>query len=145
MLPRPHRIRRARRTDFVAVMELLATSGVPVPPADRATLRRFRRIVADLGADLYVAAIDEKIVGIVHVTYARQLTGPARAHVEALLVAPPVRRRGIGSSLQAFIISRACRRGCDTLVWAAPAAASETSGFFGALGWRNGVSFCAKT
>jgi len=128
----------------MGVMELLAASGVSVPPADRATLRRFRRVVADLGADLYIAVIDEKIVGIVHATYARQLTTTARAHIEALLVAPAVRRMGIGSSLQAFIIERARRRGCDTLVCAPVATANEAARFLAALGWKSGSSCYTK-
>ena len=44
-------IRRGRRTDFTAVMALLAASGGTVPVPDRATLRRFRQLVADLGGD----------------------------------------------------------------------------------------------
>jgi hypothetical protein len=31
--------------------------------ADRAGLHRFRRLVADLGADCYVAVVDETVVG----------------------------------------------------------------------------------
>jgi N-acetylglutamate synthase-like GNAT family acetyltransferase len=136
MQPRPHRIRRARRTDFVRIMELLATSRIPVPPADRSTLRRFRRIVADLGADLYVAVIDERVVGVVHVTYARQLITGAHARIEVLVVAPDVRRRGIAAALAALIAARARRRGCSELTCASLSVAPEAAAFFTAMGWR---------
>lgn len=145
MQPRPHRTRRARRTDFVSIMELLAGSCARIPPADRATLRRFRRVVADLGADLYVGVIDERVVGVVHVTYARQLSSGARARVEALVVAPEVRRRGVAASLVALITARARRRGCSELTCNVGAAAPEAAAFFAAMGWhRSGGLYCRR-
>jgi len=113
-------IRRVRRTDFTAVMALLAASGVPVPPPERATLRRFRQLVADLGTDLYLASVDGALVGLVHVTYARQLAVAPRARVDQLLVAASHRRRGIGSALLAFAQGRARQRSCAALVCALP-------------------------
>jgi GNAT superfamily N-acetyltransferase len=109
------RIRRGRRTDFTAVMHLLAASGVPVPPPERATLRRFRQIVADLGADFYLALVDGTLAGLVHVTYARQLPVLPAARLEQLVVAEAFRRRGIGTALLAFARQRARQRGCATL------------------------------
>ena len=107
-------IRRGRRTDFMAVMSLLAASGVSVPPSDRATLRRFRNLVADLGADFYLAVVDGTLAGLVHVTYARQLTALPRACLDYLVVAAPFRRQGIGSTLVTFARNRAVGRGCAT-------------------------------
>ncbi len=129
------RIRRARRSDFVAVMDLLGASGAAVPPPERATLRRFRNIVADLGADFYLASIDETLVGLVHVTYARQLAASPRARLDQLVVADSFRRRGVASALLGFAQERARRRGCTTLCCgldpAGPAARPwlEASGF----------------
>jgi GNAT superfamily N-acetyltransferase len=108
------RIRRGRRTDFVAVMNLLAASAVAIPPPDRATLRRFRNIVGDLGVDFYLALFDETLAGLVHVTYARQLTTGPRARLDQLVVADAFRRRGVGSALLAFVQRRARKRGCTT-------------------------------
>jgi len=65
-------------------MEILASSDLPVPPPDRATLRRFRHVVADLGSDFYVATIDERLVGVVHATYARQIATYPLARIELL-------------------------------------------------------------
>ncbi len=114
------RFRRARRTDFTAVMSLLAGCGIAVPPPDRATLRRFRNLVADLGGDFYVASFDETLAGLVHVTYARQLTTGPAARVDQLVVAERYRRRGIGSGLLAFAQTRARKRGCATFRCALP-------------------------
>ena len=118
------RIRRGRRTDFMSVMQMLAATGIAVPPPDRATLRRFRNIVADLGTDLYVAAVDDTLAGLVHVTYARQLAAQPQARLDQLVVAGPFRRRGIGSALLAFVQERARRRGCVLL----SCALADTSG-----------------
>ena len=117
-------IRRSRRTDFTAVMGLLAACGHPVPPPDRATLRRFRHVVADLGADFYLALVDGEIVGLVHVTYARGLTMGQRAGLDQLLVADAFRRRGIGAALLEFAQCRARGRGCTALYCALPMASA---------------------
>jgi len=108
-------IRRGRRTDFTAVMALLASSGVAVPAPERATLHRFRQLVADLGGDFYLASVDGAVVGLVHVTYARQLATPPSASLDQLVVAPAFRRCGIGSKLLAFVQRRAQQRGCVAL------------------------------
>ena len=108
-------IRRGRRTDFTAVMQLLAASGVALPAPDRATLRRFRNLVNDLGTDFYLALVDGALAGLVHVTYARQLSAVPLARLEQLLVAKPLRRHGVGTALLAFVQQRARRRGCGAL------------------------------
>jgi GNAT superfamily N-acetyltransferase len=113
-------IRRGRRTDFTAVMALLAQGAGTVPVPDRATLRRFRQLVADLGGDFYLALVDDAVVGLVHVTYARQLAAPPSALLDQLVVVPRVRGRGIGSALLAFAERRARQRGCDALATPVP-------------------------
>lgn len=121
-------IRRARRTDFTAVMSLLAAAGRPLPPADRRTLRRFRGIVADLGGDFYLALNDEEPIGLVHITYSRILASPPRARIEELLVAASFHRRGIGSRLIQFAVERAKRHGCTRLEATVLAGASAARG-----------------
>jgi len=108
-------IRRGRRTDFTAVMQLLAASRGAVPPPDRATLRRFRNLVNDLGADFALALVDGALAGLVHVSYARQLPVLPLARLEQLLVAEPFRRQGVGTALLAYVRQRARRRGCSAL------------------------------
>lgn len=115
-------------------MRVLAESGRPVPPADRATLRRVRHVVADLGTDLYVAEMDAQLAGLVHVTYARQLAAPACARLELLLVRPVVRRRGVGTALLALAMRRAERRGCARMECACPDVGAAD--FFARQGWR---------
>jgi ribosomal protein S18 acetylase RimI-like enzyme len=127
-------IRRCRRTDFTAVMQLLADPDTPAPVPDRRTLRRFRAIVNDLGSDLYVAVVDGTLAAIVHVTYVRQVTVAPRARIERLLVGEPFRRRGIGAALVAFARERANRRGCGTLSCSVPPRSALAVGFLEKVG-----------
>jgi len=127
MTERLAHIRRARRTDFPAVMALLVHSGLPAPPPDRPTLHRFRALVADLGADFYVAEVDGALVGLVHVTYARQLVVLPVARLDQLVVAEAFRRRGVASALLAEMARRARRRGCSRMACAMVAGAGPSA------------------
>jgi hypothetical protein len=108
------RVRRGRRRDFAQVRSF-------VDAAAGARLERvFRRIVADLGTDVYVAESGEgEIVGLVAVTYARSLL---RGGVSAVLDGARTRReRAVLDGLVAFAEERARKRGCDRLAaWVAP-------------------------
>jgi GNAT superfamily N-acetyltransferase len=130
------RIRRARRGDFAAVREVLAASGAACPAGERADLRRFRRIVADLSGDFYVALADDRVVGFVQVSYARQVAAPGRARIEALVVAPAWREHGVASSLVDLAARRARRRGCVEVGWTAPPG-REILALLRDLGWRS--------
>ena len=134
MPTRPIRLRRCRRTDFVEVARLLSDARLPTPVPDRATLRRFRRMVGDLGSDIYVALRDEHVVGFVHVSYARRIALGGMARVELLVVAPAEGRSGAGSSLVALILQRARRRGCSEVRCAVSAGASRE--FLTDQGWQ---------
>src|SRR5438876_756691 len=81
--------------------------------ADARRGRVFRRILADLGTDLYVAE-DERgeIVGLVSVLYARSL---ARGGRSALLDGARARRPALLAELVAFAEERARKRGCRRL------------------------------
>ena len=111
MEERPIRCRRARRGDAESIFALLTP---PAPIESRAARHRFRQLVADLGADLYVALRDETVIGVVHVTYARQLTGPPRATV-ALVAAADGEGSGVGRALARLALERAQRRRCGSI------------------------------
>lgn len=106
-------IRRGRRQDFAAVMRLLVPNSGTA--ADRRTVRRFRHIAADLGADLYVATLGGKVVGVIHVSYSRQLTGGQRARVEDLAADDEYARHEIRRRLLEFALGRARGRECAWL------------------------------
>ena len=104
------RIRRGRRTDYSALSALCGWPAADASPTH--ALRRFRRVVADLAYDLYVAEDDGSAVGMVAVSYVRSLPlGGQRATLEQLVVHAERRRTGIGRRLLEFAIGRALRRG----------------------------------
>jgi hypothetical protein len=119
MEPRPIRCRRARRTDAEAVLALLDGGAGPGWELNRAGRHRFRQLVADLGADCYVAVRDETVVGLVHVTYARHLLDGQRATVELLLAAPG--EGAVPEALAHLLGERARRRRCRAIDWRGPA------------------------
>ena len=115
------RIRRGRRTDFTAVMQLLAASGTPRcrrPSAPRCGASATWSTT--WAADFYLALVDGALAGLVHVTYARQLAAAPAARLEQLVVAAARRRCGIGAALLRFAQQRARQRGCGTLSCAPP-------------------------
>ena len=108
------RVRRGRRRDLPQVQSLLGIAG-----GDRLA-RFFRRVVADLGTDLYVAEDgDGAIVGLVSVVYARSVV---RGGMSATL--DGARARAVPALLDrlvAFAEERARRRGCRRLAaWVEP-------------------------
>jgi mycolipenoyl-CoA---2-(long-chain-fatty acyl)-trehalose mycolipenoyltransferase / long-chain-acyl-CoA---trehalose acyltransferase len=137
-------IRRSRRTDFTGVMNALAAGQVAVPPPDRAARHRFRNIVADLGADFYLALVDDTVAGLLYVTYARQLARPPQARLDHLVVAEPFRRRGIGSALLAFAQQRARKRGCGTFSCALSAANPTGHAFLQHAGLQSAGNWFAQ-
>ena len=111
------KLRRATRRDLAAVGTLLGT------PVDR---RFGRRVVADLGADVYVAEhAEDGVVGIVGVAYRRSLSaGRFVAEIDPLASRDPAH---VGALLD-FAGSRARRRGCrELVVGAALASAAEAA------------------
>jgi N-acetylglutamate synthase-like GNAT family acetyltransferase len=129
------RHRRARRRDFTALTELFASCGFPIPDPNRSTLSRFRKIVADLGSDIYVATEREAIIGLVHTTYSRSLTAGTRAEVATLLVGPEHRRRGVGKALLALAHERARRRHCSELRYLPESDPQAIEGLLRQAGW----------
>jgi hypothetical protein len=127
MQARPIRHRRGRRTDLIDILRLLTQTEEVAPVPDRATLRRFRRIVADLGGDLYVALVGERLVGFVQISYRRDMTRGMRGRVESLVVSEHECPREVATSLVALAEQRARRRSCFDLSYATEDGSSEVS------------------
>lgn len=138
-------LRRARRSDFTAVMHLLVGVGLPAPVVDRPTLRRFRHLVSDLGADFYLVFGHDELAGFVHATYSRRLAVPPLARVEQLVVAPAALLEGplVVTALLDLVRRRAAKRGCSEWTLSTQASAQigaaelEAQGLVrGAIEWR---------
>ncbi len=127
------RIRRARRADYDALRELGAWPGVDASLAR--SMRLYRRVVADLAYDLYVAEADGQAIGMVAVSYVRALRlGGQRAMLEDLVVRADRRGAGVGRRLIEFALARAARRGVRA--FEARPADDEADRFLDHLGFR---------
>ena len=100
------RVRRGRRGDLPRVLALLGLE------ADPRRARLYRRVVADLGTDLYVAEdAGGDVVGLVAIVYARSLfRGGLSARLDGARAS-----EGLLDGLTAFAERRARRRGCARL------------------------------
>jgi len=136
------RVRRGRRGDLAQVQSLLGAAA-----GDRLE-RLFRRILADLGNDVYVAEDGAgEIVGLVSVTYARSLV---RGGLSATLDGARARLQPAGTilaGLVAFAEERARKRGCRRLaapVDPADPADAELRAALLARGYRPGELLVAE-
>ena len=106
------RVRRSRRQDLPHLQAVLRLpAGVP-------ERRGFRRLLADLGRDVYVAEDpDGAIVGVVSLVYARSLVrgGGLSATLDGACTATE-QPGALLPALIAFAEERARRRGCRHLV-----------------------------
>src|SRR5690606_37978805 len=99
------------------IRALTETTALPPPDAERATLRRFRNIVGDLGCDFDVATRLGRIHGFVHVAYARDLLAGNRASLLALVADSAEVRAKLFDSALVRARERHCR---DLTIHAGP-------------------------
>jgi hypothetical protein len=132
------RVRRGRRGDLPRVLALLGVASTP------SHLRLYRRVVADLGTDLYVAEdAAGGVVGLVSIVYSRSLfRGGLSARLDgARASASPA--APVLDGLIAFAERRARRRGCRRLEAALDGGDPELHTALLARGYRAAESLVA--
>ncbi|HKA63385.1 MAG TPA: GNAT family N-acetyltransferase, partial [Methylomirabilota bacterium] len=113
-------MRRARLDDVPAIVRMLADdllgatrerNQTPLPESYR---RAFEAIDRDDNQDLIVACQDERVVGVLQLTFMPSLTyqGGWRAQIEGVRVDSAIRSQGLGRTLFEWAIARARERGC---------------------------------
>jgi GNAT superfamily N-acetyltransferase len=108
------KIRRGKRTDFLALTALLNSQALP-REAEKGQVRHWRRLASDPSLDFYIAEQEGAIRGMVLVCYIRELSRPGW---QAILdvVAPVAAECDIGRALLDFVKERARKRGCQRLL-----------------------------
>lgn len=107
----PAEVRRAGDPDAVAIAELLAALGYPASEEQvRSRLARLRRVA---GAEVLVAELDGRVVGVVAMcpTHLLEREGPS-CRVTAFAVRAELRRQGVGTALIEAVEEEARRQGC---------------------------------
>ena len=112
--------RLARDEDLPSIIQMLADDPMASKREDASETGRsvyqaaFRSITSDSNNELVVAVADQRIVGVLQITYIPNLTfqGSWRAQIEGVRVASDLRSAGIGRLMMEWSIDRARDRGC---------------------------------
>ena len=106
-------------------------------PLPEAYGQAFRAIDADANNELVVAVQDDRVVGVLQLTFIPYLTyqGGWRALIEGVRVASGTRSRGVGTALLECAIVRARERGCIMVQLTTDKARVDARRFYEALGF----------
>ena len=118
-LPNLH-FRQAQITDVPAIRQLLADDALGKTREDLSGqglenyLEAFSAIQDDPRNELWLALLDDQIVGTWQITWIPYLSrgGNERCHIEAVRTASKYRGQGIGRQMMQFTLDRARTRGC---------------------------------
>jgi len=135
--------RLASEADLPAIVKLLAAdplgarrerNTVPLPASYASA---FAAIERDPNQELWVACIDETVVGVLQVTFIPYLTyqGGWRALIEGVRIAAEVRSRGLGRTMFEWAIGRARARGCHMVQLTSDKSRPDAIRFYRSLGF----------
>jgi len=128
-------IRRATEADAEAVARLSGTLGYAA--AAEVTRERLRAIIGS-DSDWVVVAVDsdERVVGWLQAHAARIVESGFRVEITGMVVAPELRRRGVGRLLVAEAERWASDRSAEAIVVRSNVERVESHSFYPALGYR---------
>ena len=117
----PVKIRRARRADSEQIValarELARHVDDPVPGTTPADIRRVA-FGSRRWCDIQVAVLSGSVIGYAMYSMVFEAsTGDRRLFLGDLVVAPTVRRKGVGRALMQQVITEAKRLGCGRVTW----------------------------
>lgn len=134
--------RRATRADLPRLLELLADDDLGrnregVGSTDPAYTQAFEAIDADRNQLLLVAQLEQRIIGMLQLTFIPGLSrrGATRANIEAVRVDSSCRSRGIGAWLISQALDEARLRGCRMAQLTSDKRRTQAHAFYGQLGF----------
>ena len=136
-------IRRARKEDLPAIVEMLAddplgrTREDPGMPLNEAYAQAFEAVDADPNNDLLVGEMDGTVMAMMQFTVIPSIsfTGRPRAQIESVRVAQAKRGQGYGRRLFEWGIEEAGRRGCHLVQLTTNAQRTDAKRFYEDLGF----------
>jgi len=135
--------RLARAGDVPEIVRMLADDALGSTrerfeePLPEAYGQAFRAIDADANNELMVAVQDDKVVGVLQLTFIPYLTYQCgwRALIEGVRVDSRVRSLGLGKALLEWAIARARQRGCVMVQLTTDKRRTEAKRFYEGLGF----------
>lgn len=135
--------RRATRSDVPDIVRMLADDPLGSKreayesPLPEAYYSAFEAIDADPNNELVVACTDNRVIGVLQLTFIPYLTyrGSWRALIEGVRLDGSVRSRGIGQQLFEWAIERARQRGCHMVQLTSDKARPDAIRFYERLGF----------
>ena len=135
--------RPAVRADLPDIVRLLAddplgaTREAYASPLPDSYYAAFQAIEDDRNNELIVVAFEDRIVGVLQITYIPYITyrGGWRALIEGVRVHSSMRSSGMGRRLFSWVIERAARRGCHLLQLTSDKARPDAIRFYESLGF----------
>ncbi len=127
-------IRCIQPGDATALADLAGQLGYPT---DAESFRRRLNLLRDPEQNaVFVAAIDETVIGWVHVFLRRLLVSEGEAEIGALIVSENNRKRGIGGALMQHAEDWARRRGCGGMRIRSNVKRNDAHAFYTGLGYQ---------
>lgn len=137
-------IRKAIRDDLPAIIGLFASDALgghgdtTAPDAFDDYLAAFERIEASAHERLYVAVLDDSVVGTFQTAILTTLSGRGSSSMilEAVQTRSDMRGRGIGAAMVAFATEEARRRGMSKLFLTSNKVRTDAHRFYERLGFE---------
>jgi GNAT superfamily N-acetyltransferase len=136
-------IRPARSGDLPLIVRLFSDDELRAQDPAHVTLTdaqraAFDEIAADPNNHVYVATLDEQVVGTFQLTFIRQLSygGCLVAQVESVHVDSSVRSSGVGAVMMSFARAEAARRGAFRLQLTSNVKRERAHRFYERLGYQ---------
>ena len=135
--------REAQRDEVSDIVEMLADDPLGAQrecfetPLPQCYFDAFQAIERDPNNELVVATLDNKIIGVLQMTFIPYITyrGGWRALIEGVRVAPGFRSRGIGRKLFEWAIDRARERKCHMVQLTVDKSRQDALRFYASLGF----------
>lgn len=136
-------LRPARGSDIEAVVRLLAadplgkTRELPAVPLPAAYSEAFAAIDRDPNNELVVACREDRVVGVMQLTFVPGLTytGGWRAQIEGVRIEGGARSQGAGTAMIEWAIARSRDRGCRLVQLTTDKARPDALRFYERLGF----------
>jgi GNAT superfamily N-acetyltransferase len=127
-------IRKMKEEDLVKCLELTVQLGYPNNSLEDLK-KRFIQISRQNQDELFVATINNDVVGWLHMELRWMLEVEHRATVSAIVVDEKVRGQGVGKKLMSFAEEWGRARGVSVLSLQSSTHRKQTHAFYESIGW----------